>query len=77
LNLYLEPAKGFDLNISGAVALAGSVDTVVTAVKAILDIGLTALSFPPGAILYLIGLSSYSIIEDGQSITLGYILEYF
>jgi hypothetical protein len=38
----------------------------------VLGVGFTALSFSDRAILTLKSLSSYSIIEDGQSITSSY-----
>jgi hypothetical protein len=68
LNLNREPANGSGLDTSGAVAFAAAV-----AVEVILRIGLAALSLPLPDIL---GLSSYFVIEDGQSITLGYTAGY-
>jgi hypothetical protein len=52
------------LDTSGVVALDGSI-VPAAAVEAILSVGLAAPFLPPEAILYLIGLSSYSIIKDG------------
>jgi hypothetical protein len=69
LNLNQEPANGSGLDTSGAVAFAAA----VAAVDVMLGVGLTALSFP---LLDILGLSSYSVIEDDQSITLGYTAGY-
>jgi hypothetical protein len=60
LNLNREPANGSGLDTSGAVAFAAAVAAV--AINAILGVGLAALSLP---LLDILGLSSYSIIEDG------------
>jgi hypothetical protein len=62
LNLNREPANGFGLNISDAVAFTIIVAVTAVAIEAILRIGLAALFLPLSNIL---GLSSYSIIEDG------------
>jgi hypothetical protein len=53
LNLNREPTNGFDLNISGAVAFITAVAVITVAIKAILRIGLIALSFPlPNIFIY-------------------------
>jgi hypothetical protein len=62
LNLNREPANGSGLNTSGTIAFTTAVAVTTVAVEAILRVGLTALSLPLPNIL---GLSSYSIIEDG------------
>jgi hypothetical protein len=73
LNLNREPTNGSDLDTSGTVAFAAAVAVTAVAVEAILRVGLAALSLPLPDIL---GLSSYSVIEDDQSITLGYTAGY-
>jgi hypothetical protein len=73
LNLNREPANSSGLDTSGTVAFITAVAVAAVAVEAILRTGLAALSLPRPDIL---GLSSYSIIEDGQSITLGYTAGY-
>jgi hypothetical protein len=55
------------------VAFAAAVTVTAVAIKAILRVGLAALSLP---LLDIPSLSSYSIIEDSQSITLGYTVGY-
>jgi hypothetical protein len=60
--LNREPTNDSDLDISGAVAFAAAVAVTVVVMEAILRVGLTALSLP---LLDILGLSSYSIIEDG------------
>jgi hypothetical protein len=61
LNLNREPANGSDLNTLGTVAFTAAVTVAAITIKAILRVGLAALSLPLPDIL---GLSSYSIIED-------------
>jgi hypothetical protein len=61
LNLNREPTNGSGLDILGAVAFTAAVAVTVVTIKAIFRVGLTALSLPLSDIL---GLSSYSIIED-------------
>jgi hypothetical protein len=75
LNLNRDPANGSGLDTSGAGAFPPLPATVADVV-ATLGAGLVALSFPEGAMIYLPGLSSYSVIEDGQSVTLGYTAGY-
>jgi hypothetical protein len=73
LNLNREPANGSSLDTSGAVAFATAVTVAAVAMKAILRVELAALSLSLPDIL---NLSSYSIIEDNQNITLGYTVGY-
>jgi hypothetical protein len=61
LNLNRESANGFGLDILDAVAFTTAVAVAAVAVEAILEIGLAALSLSLPDIL---GLSSYSVIED-------------
>jgi hypothetical protein len=61
LNLNREPTNGSGLDTLGAVAFAAAVAVTTVAVEAILRVGLAVLSLPLSDIL---GLSSYSIIED-------------
>jgi hypothetical protein len=61
LNLNREPANGSGLDILDAVAFAATVAVTIIAVEVILRMGLIALSLP---LLDILGLSSYSIIED-------------
>jgi hypothetical protein len=62
LNLNREPANGSGLDTLGAVAFAAAVAVTAVAVEVMLRVGLAALSLPLPDIL---GLSSYSVIEDG------------
>jgi hypothetical protein len=62
LNLNREPINGSGLDISDAVAFAAVIAVTIIAVEAIFGMGLAALSLPLPNIL---GLSSYSVIEDG------------
>jgi hypothetical protein len=62
LNLNREPANGSNLDTLDTVAFTAAVAVAAVAMEAILRIGLTALSLPLPDIL---GLSSYSVIEDG------------
>jgi hypothetical protein len=73
LNLNRESANGSGLNILDAVAFAAAVAVAAVAVDAILGVGLAALSLP---LLDILGLSSYFIIEDSQSVTLDYTVGY-
>jgi hypothetical protein len=61
------------LDISGAVAFAAAVAVAAVTINAMLGVGLTILSLSLPDIL---GLSSYSVIENSQSITLGYTVGY-
>jgi hypothetical protein len=61
LNLNREPANGSDLDTLGTVAFAAAVAVTAITVDAIFRVGLTALSLP---LLDILGLSSYSVIED-------------
>jgi hypothetical protein len=60
--LNREPANGSGLDILGIVVFAAAVAVAAVAIEVILRVGLTVLSLPLPDIL---GLSSYSIIEDG------------
>jgi hypothetical protein len=62
LNLNRESANGSGLDTLDAVAFAAAVVVAAVAVEAILRVGLAALSLSLPDIL---GLSSYSMIEDG------------
>jgi hypothetical protein len=62
LNLNREPANSFGLNISDIVTFTTAVAVITIAVKVVLRVELAALFLP---LLNILGLSSYSIIEDG------------
>jgi len=62
LNLNREPINGSDLDTSGAIAFTAAVAVTTVAVEAIFRVGLAALSL---SLLDILGLSSYSVIEDG------------
>jgi hypothetical protein len=73
LNLNREPTNDSNLDILGTVVFAAAVAVAAVVIKIIFRVGLTALSLPLPDIL---GLSSYFIIKNNQSITLGYTAGY-
>jgi hypothetical protein len=73
LNLNREPANSSGLDTLDTVVFTAAVTVAAVAIKIIFRIGLTALSLPLPDIL---GLSSYFIIKNSQSITLGYTVGY-
>jgi hypothetical protein len=62
LNLNRESANGSGLNTSDTVVFTAAVAVAAVTMNAILRVGLAALSLPLPDIL---GLSFYSVIEDG------------
>jgi hypothetical protein len=62
LNLNREPTNGSGLDTLDTVAFTTAVAVTIVAIKVVFRVGLTALFLP---LLDILGLSSYSIIENG------------